>query len=138
MKPYTEKHNARRAAKAHLGETATEGVDFTIEPSGDGWRWRDGSSRRAEAAEILANAPQIAQEPQVAPSGKVTKGATVLALLQRPDGATNAEMMEATGWQTHSVRGFLAGKQLKATGYRAERFTREGGAPAYRAVKLDA
>lgn len=90
------------------------------------------------AAAGRAEAPQIAQDGQVAPAGKVTKGATVLALLQRPDGATNAEMMEATGWQTHSVRGFLAGKQLKATGYRAERFTREGGAAAYRAQKLDA
>ncbi|MCT8971441.1 DUF3489 domain-containing protein [Microbaculum marinisediminis] len=45
------------------------------------------------------------------------KTATITALLQSSDGATVSDLMEATGWQAHSVRGFLSGTLKKKLGY---------------------
>ncbi|MHB1101677.1 MAG: DUF3489 domain-containing protein [Devosia sp.] len=45
-----------------------------------------------------------------------TKQATLIAMLRAPGGATIEEIMAATGWQSHTVRGAMAGALKKKLG----------------------
>jgi hypothetical protein len=63
-----------------------------------------------------------------------TKTAKILALLRRPNGATLKELCKASGWQAHSVRGFLSGTLKKKMGVRVDSEPRDNGQRAYRLV----
>ena len=55
-------------------------------------------------------------EPKNKKAAAGSKQSRVITMPRSPNGATIAAMMKATGWQQHSVRGFLAGivrKKLK-------------------------
>src|ERR1700682_2706981 len=69
-------------------------------------------------------------KPAVARSG--SKKAEVLGLLQRKGGATLAQIMKATGWQAHSVRGFISGALGKKMGLTVNSVRREDGERVYR------
>jgi len=60
-----------------------------------------------------------------------SKTARVLALLQRPQGATLPELRKATGWQPHSVRGFLSGVVGKKMTLKLESERRPDGERVY-------
>ena len=60
-----------------------------------------------------------------------TKAARVIALLREPCGATVKAIMALTGWQSHSVRGFISAQLTKKLGLRVQSFIR-GGERVYR------
>jgi hypothetical protein len=72
------------------------------------------TARRVTSAAATAKAPPKSDEPKVE---RVTKQERLLRLLSQAEGASIEEMMQATEWQQHSVRGFLAGTVKKKLGF---------------------
>ena len=60
-----------------------------------------------------------------------SNGAKILAMISRPKGATLTEIMKATDWQAHSVRGFISGALGKKMGLKVDSVRREDGERVY-------
>jgi hypothetical protein len=72
------------------------------------------------------------QKPKKAPAGRGSHGARttkteqIIALLKMPSGVSLKAIMRATGWQPHSVRGFISGKLGKQMGLKVKSVERDG------------
>jgi hypothetical protein len=97
------------------------------------------AQKGAHVAKKTAKSGKKASPPQRAPkSAKKAKSprdssktAKVLDLLKRPGGVTAKELMKATGWQPHSVRGFLSGTVGKKMGLTVTSTKAEDGERTY-------
>jgi len=98
------------------------------------------ATTKARVAKTRSSAAPIKPKParkatrakKVSPARPGTKTAKVLGLLKRAAGVTLKELMKVTGWQAHSVRGFLSGTIGKKMGITVESFQSGAGERSYR------
>jgi len=85
----------------------------------------------SKAARKRKPAPASSKASAPAPKAK-TKAELILGKLRSPKGATLTDLMEATGWQAHSVRGFMSGTCKKKLGLNVVSELSDDGARRYR------
>ncbi len=124
--------------KSIVEETETTQADAASEKpktgkkANAGKRARNVVSKNAKAgkkATLAKKAPKSGEKAAGARDG--SKTATILEMLKRPEGATSRELLKATGWQPHSLRGFISGTLGKKMGLTVESAKAEDGERTY-------
>lgn len=98
----------------------------------------DANPAPAGATDAPSEQPALdtATEPEGAPKARTpregTKQATLIAMLRALEGATIEEITTATGWQSHTVRGAMAGALKKKLGLEVTSEKVEGRGRVYR------
>jgi len=75
---------------------------------------------KLEVVSALQDSPETPADPATPKPISIrtgTKQATIIALLQRPEGASINEIVEVTGWAQHSARGMISGGLKKKLGF---------------------
>ena len=101
-----------RAYGAAIASLIKKGIIEPRGPAREGDYARDGQKLALVAAEPAAKA-SATSEPKDHKTREGTKQALMIDLLRRSKGATIAEIVEATAWQSHTVRGAMAGALKK-------------------------
>ena len=101
---------AVQALSANLGKQAAHVAPKNGKPKKDAQK----DKRRHTARVAAKDTTPVAREG--------SKKAEVINLMRRSQGATLAEIMELTGWQAHTVRGFVSGTLIKKLDLKVESF----------------
>lgn len=91
-----------------------------------------GVPRKAPISTEVLNKVIEAAETKQTSTRDNSKQAQVIAMLRRPEGATIAQICEATGWKQHTVRGTFAGAFKKKLGLEITSTKESGGERLYR------
>ena len=90
------------------------------------------SVRKARPKQVAEQMTDRTDTEKPAPIRAGTKQAQIIALLQRPEGASIAEIVEATSWQPHTARGMISGALKKKLGLRITSAAEEGRGTVHR------
>ncbi len=142
---------SNKALITDIGPDASVGQDWFIAPAGyDALGLAPTAlptthpDPEVEAALVATEAQWVAEKTAVDPQSVAveakprtrenSKQATVIAMLQRPEGTTIAQICALTGWQSHTVRGTFAGALKKKLGMTITSEKAQGGERVYRAA----
>jgi hypothetical protein len=83
------------------------------------------TDRTTAVQRIWAKLQELEHQVQPVPA-PFTKAENIIALLKGPSGASLQTIMDLTGWQPHSVRGFISAQISKRMGLKIHSFKRDG------------
>ena len=109
-----------------MSENAIDSVKATAEPAAAKPK-RERKAKKAKPARDARAAKKTTSKPK---ADRANKKAEVIAMMKRAKGTTLAEIMKATDWQAHSVRGFLS-TASKKRGIKIESAKNDDGARTY-------
>jgi hypothetical protein len=125
-------HNMTSTHETETAPAATAEEPKATRKASVGKRARNVAPAKAKSgkkASPAKKAPKGTKKAAGARDG--SKAAKILDLLKRPGGATAKELQKASGWQPHSVRGFLSGTVSKKMGLAVASTKGEDGERSY-------
>jgi Protein of unknown function (DUF3489) len=137
----TDKAAAVAAQGAHVASEKAPSKKGTSQKKGAPKAKKGAKAKAAgpkKAVRAGAKASKKAAKPSAARKAAApraeSKGAKILEMIARAKGATLAEIMKATDWQAHSVRGFIS-TAAKKHGVKIESAKNDAGERTYRIAK---
>ena len=126
LKP-VKKFTDRKAAINRIWAAVQRLLPDGAQPGADVAAEKPRSKKQAAKAAKRPKAKETATEAR-----EGSKKAEVLELMRRKEGATLKQIMKTTGWQPHTVRGFVSGTLIKKLGLKVESFRSEDKERTYR------
>ena len=123
-----------RAYGAAIASLIKKGILEPRGPAREGDYAKDGQKLVLVKTETEEEAPQSTDAPKERKTREGTKQALLIEMLKRTAGATLDEIVTATGWQSHTARGAMAGALKKKLGFTITSEKDEGRGRVYRII----
>ena len=130
LKP-VKKFTDRKVAVARIWEAVQVLLATVAKPATHAAPAKSKRNKDAPSGKRRHTAPAAAKE-EVKVGREGSKKSEVIDLMRRAQGATLAEIMELTGWQAHTVRGFVSGTLTKKLGLTVQSFRSKQEERTYR------